>query len=363
MSDTRQTLSGDVPGPTLSGEGARRIAGQYLRRLRDARESGIVIALILVVAFFSFATDYFWSIDSIWSILSASAIAIPIAAGMTAVILARQIDLSIGAVLGIAAYGVGVLLNAGIHPILALLLCMALGALLGAVNGLIVTWLKVPAIIATLGTATIYRGLLFIAAPYFMGFLINADQIPGDFRALSRMPILGLPITTLIGVAVAVIVGLIIAYTPWGRSLYVVGSNPDAARFAGISTDRVVFFALVLVGVTAGLGGFLYVMRYASVGVRAGIGLDFEVISAAVVGGVAIFGGAGRVFGAVLGVIMLNTLGRGFVLMDLPEFWKVVATGGAIIAAVTVDAMVAHRRSRRIRMNRRLREISEEGAA
>jgi rhamnose transport system permease protein len=162
---------------------------------------------------------------------------------------------------------------------------------------------------------------------------------------------------------VAVLIGLVIAYTPWGRSLYVVGSNPDAARFAGISTDRVVFAALVLVGATAGLGGFLYVMRYASVGVRAGIGMDFEVISAVVVGGVAIFGGAGRVLGAVLGVIMLNTLGRGFVLMDLPEFWKVVATGGAIIAAVSVDATVARRRARRIRMNRRLSEIPDEGVA
>jgi rhamnose transport system permease protein len=362
MTEVRETMPDDA-GRSLTAEGAHRALGQWLRRLRDARESGIVIALVLVVAFFSFATDYFWSLDSIWSILSASAIAIPIAAGMTAVILARQIDLSIGATLGIAAYGVGVLLHDGVHPVVALVLCVAAGALLGAVNGLAVTWLKVPAIIATLGTATIYRGLLFIAAPHFMGFLINADQIPSGFRALSRMPVLGLPITTIIGTAVAAIIGLVIAYTPWGRSLYVVGSNPDAARFAGISTDRVVFAALVLVGATAGLGGFLYVMRYASVGVRAGIGMDFEVISAVVVGGVAIFGGAGRVLGAVLGVIMLNTLGRGFVLMDLPEFWKVVATGGAIIAAVSVDATVARRRARRIRMNRRLSEIPDEGVA
>ena len=360
MNNARESVSDDVGTRSLSADGTRGRRGRWLTRIRDAREGGTVIALILVIAFFSFATENFWNIDSVWSILSASAIAIPMAAGMTAVILARQIDLSIGATLGMAAYGVGTLLYEGVHPIVALAFSVALGALLGAINGLAVTWLKVPAIIATLGTATIYRGLLFIVAPYFLGFLINADQIPEGFRALSRLPILGLPITTIIGTAVAAAIGLVIAYTPWGRSLYAVGSNPDAARFAGISADRVIFAALVLVGATAGLGGFLYVMRYASVGVRAGLGMDFEVISAVVIGGVAIFGGAGRVLGAVLGVIMLNTLSRGFVLMDIPEFWKVVATGGAIIAAVTVDATVAHRRARRIRMSRRLNELPDE---
>lgn len=360
MNNARESFSDGIESRPLAVAKASGQWGARLRVVRDARESGIVIALLMVIAFFSFATENFWNLDSVWSILSGSAIAIPMAAGMTAVIVARQIDLSVGATLGMAAYGVGTLLDAGVHPIIAFLASIALGAVLGAINGLAVTWLRVPAIIATLGTATIYRGLLFIIAPYFLGFLINADQIPEGFRALSRLPILGLPITTIIGGAVAAMIGVVIAYTPWGRSLYAVGSNPDAARFAGISTEKVIFAALTLVGATAGLSGFLYVMRYASVGVRAGTGMDFEVISAVVIGGVAIFGGAGRVLGAVLGVIMLNTLSRGFVLMDIPEFWKVVATGGAIIAAVSVDATVAHRRARRIRMSRRLHESPDE---
>jgi rhamnose transport system permease protein len=358
MSNLRILSDGVAPSPEACPAATRRLSS-FALMLRDTREGGIITALAIIVLVFSLSTDNFWSADSVWSILNASAIAIAVAAGMTAVVLARQIDLSIGATLGIAAYAVGALLDYGYHPLVALVVSIAVGAFLGGINGVIVAWLKVPAIIATLGTATIYRGLLFIAAPYFLGFLINASQIPTQFRALSRIPVLGVPFMTVIAGIAATAIGLIIAYTPWGRNLYALGSNPDAARFAGIRADRTIFSALTLVGATAGLGGFLYVMRYASVGVRAGVGFDFEVISSVVIGGVAIFGGAGRVFGAVLGVIVLNTLSRGFVLMSIPEFWKVVATGAAIIAAVTVDVIVARRRVERIRLSRRPHALME----
>jgi rhamnose transport system permease protein len=358
-----------APGkiPLLSSDetaspAARRLVGA-VEAVRDAREFGTVVALALVVALFSLTTDNFWSYDSLWSVLSSSAIAIAVAAGMTAVIVSRQIDLSIGAVLGVAAYVVGVMLNSGFHPLVALLAAVLIGLVLGALNGVIVAWLHVPAIIATLGAATIYRGLLFIAAPRFLGFLINADQIPNEFRSLTRQPILGLPMTFLIAGAAAIAIGLALGFTPWGRNLYALGSNPDAARFAGIPVERSIFSALALVGATAGLAGFLYVMRYASVGVRAGVGFDFEVISGVVIGGVAIFGGAGRVLGATLGVIILNTLARGFVLTSIPEFWKVVATCAAIIIAVGVDAAIARRRSELIRLSRRLHALSKRGEA
>lgn len=364
MNDAGHSLA-KAPGkiPLLSSDetaspAARRLVGA-VEAVRDAREFGTVVALALVVALFSLTTDNFWSYDSLWSVLSSSAIAIAVAAGMTAVIVSRQIDLSIGAVLGVAAYVVGVMLNSGFHPLVALLAAVLIGLVLGALNGVIVAWLHVPAIIATLGAATIYRGLLFIAAPRFLGFLINADQIPNEFRSLTRQPILGLPMTFLIAGAAAVAIGL----APWGRNLYALGSNPDAARFAWIQVERSIFSALALVGATAGLAGFLYVMRYASVGVRAGVGFDFEVISGVVIGGVAIFGGAGRVLGATLGVIILNTLARGFVLTSIPEFWKVVATGAAIIIAVGVDAAIARRRSELIRLSRRLHALSKRGEA
>jgi rhamnose transport system permease protein len=347
--------SGEAASPAMS-----RLA-ERVHAIRDAREFGTVAALALIVIAFSLITDNFWSYDTLWSVLSSSAIAVAVAAGMTAVIISRQIDLSIGATLGIAGYAVGVLLYSGAHPLIALLAAILIGTALGAVNGVIVAWFGVPAIIATLGTATIFRGLLFLSAPGFLGFLINADQIPNEFRSLTRHPIAGLPITMLIALATAAAIGLAIGYTPWGRNLYALGSNPEAARFAGIPVENSIFSVLTLVGATAGLGGFLYVMRYASVGVRAGTGFDFEVISGVVIGGVAIFGGAGRVFGAVIGVIILNTLSRGFVLMSIPEFWKVVATGAAIIAAVGVDAAIARRRSETIRLAHRLNALSKRG--
>jgi rhamnose transport system permease protein len=333
--------------------------GKVAEAIRGTREFGTIVALTLVVVVFSLTTNNFWSHDSLWSVLSSSAISIAVAAGMTAVIVSRQIDLSIGATLGVAAYLTGVLLNAGFHPLIALVAAVLVGFALGAINGVIVAWLQVPAIIATLGTATIYRGLLFIVAPRFLGFLINADQIPRGFRLLTRQSIAGLPMTFVIASVAAIAIGLVLGYTPWGRNLYALGSNPDAARFVGIPVERSVFSALALVGATAGLAGFLYVMRYASVGVRAGVGFDFEVISGVVIGGVAIFGGAGRVFGATLGVVILNTLGRGFVLTSIPEFWKVVATGAAIVVAVGVDAAIVRRRSEIIRLSRRLHAVAK----
>ena len=326
------------------------------------RESGIVVFTVLAVAFFSCTSPQFLTDASLTSILSASAIEIVVAAGMAAVVIARQIDLSVGAILGISAYAVGTAMDHGIHPLVALSIAIAMGTLLGAINGFIVTKVKVSAMIATLGTASIYRGFLYLLAPKILGFMINASQIPTDFRTLSGLRVFGLPLITFIALVTALLFGIILSRTVWGRNLYAIGSNPEAARFAGIRTDREVFVALTLAGSVAGLGGFLHVMRFASVNVQTGLGLEFNVIAAVVVGGISIAGGSGRVLGAVLGVLLLSTLSRGFILMNIPEYWKVVATGVAIVVAVFLDALLAHNRETRLRWSRRPHlTIEQEG--
>jgi len=318
------------------------------------REAGLVGFALLAVTLFALASPHFLSGDSLRAISNASNIEITLAAGMAAVIIAGQIDLSVGAVVGVAAYAAATALDHGLSPWAALLIAVCVGTSLGAVNGFIVAVLKVPAIIATLGTATVFRGLLFVVAPLASGPMISASQMPPGFLSLSAQSIFGLPIATVIALSVASIVALLMAWTPWGRDLYAIGSNPDQAKLVGIKPGRSVFMALTLLGLLAGLGGFLHLMRFASVDVRTGTGLEFNVIAAVVVGGVAVVGGSGTVIGAVIGVLVLNTLARGFVLMSIPEFWKTVGTGVAIIAAVAFDTALSRRSAEHLKRHRRV---------
>jgi len=328
--------------------------------LIGSREGGTILIIFVAILFFTVVSPRFVSIDSFQSILGESAIVLVVAAGMAPVIISRQIDLSVGAILGVAAYGTGLVLNYHYHPLLALGLSLILGMILGCINGLLITRINVPAMIVTLGTASIYRGLLFLLAPKLLGYIINPSQIPQGFRMLSSIRIIGIPFIAVIALVVAVVVGFLLSNTLWGRNLYAIGSNPEAARFAGIDAQKEILRAMILVGILSGLAGFLFVMRYANVYVRTGSGMEFSAVAGVVVGGIAIFGGSGRILGAVLGVLLLNTFQRGFIMMNIPEFWKDVATGIAIVVAITLDAILAKRRQRLLRWERRPHLVVEK---
>lgn len=321
--------------------------------MRLRRESGLILFWLAIIALFALASPQFLSLDSLRAITNASYIELTVAGGMAAIIISGRIDLSVGSVVGVAAYAAGAALSGGVDPIVAAALAVVAGLACGAINGVLVAVLKVPAIIATLGSATFFRGALFIAAPQLAGTMISASQLPADFRALSAQAIFGLPIAGVTALAVTALVAGFMAWNPWGRDMYSIGSNPDQAREVGIRVDRSVFASFVLLGALAGLAGFLYLMRFASVDVRTGTGLEFTVIAAVVVGGVAVAGGSGTVVGAALGVLVLNTLSRGFVLMSIPEFWKVVGTGVAIIAAAAFDTAILRRHDQLLRSRRR----------
>jgi rhamnose transport system permease protein len=353
MKPSPLTSSSQRPQANVEAEttGKGSLPLQYLRF--TFRESGIVAFIILVVIAFSLASPQFLSLDSLRSILNNSAITIVVASGMTAVIVARQIDLSVGSILAISAYTTAYLLANHFTAATASIAAIALGTVFGLINGGIITLLHVPAIIATLGTASVYRGLLYLVAAQLLGYEIHASQLPSSFRSLSATSILGVPLIVWIALVVAFIIGVLLAITPWGRNLYAVGSNPDGAYYSGIQSTPMILAAFGVLGAASGLGGFLYVMRYATTNVRSGAGFEFLVIAAVVLGGVAIFGGSGRVVGAVLGALLLSTLSRGFVLMYIPEFWKDVSIGAAIVGAVLVDRLLAVRREDRLRKARR----------
>lgn len=279
--------------------------------------------------------------------LNASILAI-LAVGQTLVIVTRNVDLSTGSVLGLSAFLAGDLLQG--HPDMTLplvfLLGIALGAACGLFNGILVTWGQVPALVVTLGTLYAFRGLAFL---WTDGRQVNAETLPDSFLNLGSESIAGVPILVLIAVAIVLGVGQWLRdYRP-GRELYAIGSNPEGARLAGLRADRRVLSAFVLAGALSGLGGVLFTARFGTVDATAGVGYELTVIAAAVVGGVAIFGGTGTVYGAALGALLLGTITSSLIILRVEAFWQQAAIGALLLLAIALDRLLGVRVAARLR--------------
>ena len=330
-------MSVDAPAPAESVQ-ARR----YTEWVFRVRELGIVVALALLIAVTAILEPRFIETDSLRNLaLNASIFAI-LAAGQTLVLVTRNVDLSVGSVLGLSAYFAGDLLSN--HPGMALplvfLLGIALGAACGLFNGILVTWGQVPALVVTLGTLYMYRGLAFV---WTDGKQINAETLPDPFLNLGTDSILGIPILVIIALVVIVIVGQWLRDYRAGRELYAIGSNPEGARLAGVRSERRVLTAFVLAGALAGLGGVLFTARFGTVDATAGVGYELTVIAAAVVGGVAIFGGTGSVYGAALGALLLGTITSSLIILKVEAFWQQAAIGALLLLTIAFDRLVGLR--------------------
>ncbi|MGP4114136.1 ABC transporter permease [Streptomyces sp. 4N509B] len=329
--------------------GATRLA-----RLWRVRELGILLALALLVAFTAADNSRFLSEQSIRDLLLGAAILVVLAVGQTVVIVTRNIDLSVGSVLGLAAFATGKLfLAAPDTPIpVALLAGVALGAACGAVNGALIAAARVPALVITLGTLYVFRG---VDHSWASGQQINAADMPGAFLDLGTARVLGiawLPWLAVIAAAVLLVVGFYLRSYRGGRELYAIGSEPAAARLTGIPVGRRVFFAFVLSGACAGLAGVLHAARFGTVDATVGSGMELQVVAAAVVGGVAIFGGSGTVYGAALGALLLTTIDSSLAVLRVDPFWQQAVVGALILAAIGLDRALAARVAARLRQAR-----------
>lgn len=306
------------------------------------RELGIVAFILLLSLLVSLRTPAFLSADNFRDILLNISILVIVALGQMMVIITRGIDLSVGSIIGLSAMMVSFMTVAfpAIPLPLTLLLGVALGAALGAFNGLIITAGGVPPIIATLGTMSIYRGMIFF---YSNGDWINAVDMPQSFRRLAKAAPLGLPNLILFALLAIAVVYFFLNYTRAGRDVYTVGSNPDAARFAGIRTARVVFTVYVLSGLLAGLAGVLWASRFEAAQTNTGLGFELQTVAAPVVGGVNIFGGSGGVAGVVLGAFLLGIIENALTLVRISPFWQLAAQGVLLLLAVIFDSLVLRR--------------------
>ncbi|HEU5430456.1 MAG TPA: ABC transporter permease [Thermomicrobiales bacterium] len=335
-----------------------------LRRIRPEQFREVILLLVTagVVVFFATQIPNYFNPRSVNQVTMGIAIPAVLAVGQVLVVLTRNIDLSISSTVAVSAYVVGTLLtrNQAIPPLAAVFLCCAIGLGLGVINGLIVGYGRVPAVIATLGTLALYR----VALVEFSGAKpVTTSDLPDWLDNVPNANVVslgGYDLRLVVAIALAaVILGqLALRYLPFGRRLYAIGSNPDAARVAGLPAERDIFLAFALCGALAGLGGFLYLVRFGNVTVTAAQGLELQVIAAVVVGGVNIFGGSGSMFGAFMGVLLIEILQQSLLRwVGVSEFAKDAIVGLLIFVAVAADAIILGRlREMWVRVRRRDQE-------
>jgi len=330
-------VQGQVEAGAAGRSGSRLVEVAF-----RVRELGILAALALVVIVTTAVNPRFLSVQSIRDLLLNASIIALLTVGQTLVVVTRNVDLSVGSVLGLTAFMTGTLFvgRPGLPVVVALLAGILVGVVCGAVNGAVTAVGKVPSLVVTLGTLYVFRGIDYAWAG---GRQINAADLPDSLLSLGSGRFLGVPYLVAITVVLVAVAAYALRSYRSGRELYAIGSNPDAAVLAGIPVGRRLFAAFVLSGAVAGLAGVLFTARYGTVDATAGTGFELQVISAVVVGGVAIFGGSGSVVGAALGALLLSTIGSAIVVLRVPSFWQQAIVGALLIGAIALDRLLALR--------------------
>lgn len=331
-----------VDAPAASSAPSSWWLATSIRPLFAYRELGLVAAMAAVVIPVAAINPRMLSGPNLVALSMDAALLTIVAAGQMLVLITRNIDLSVASVIGLSAYGAAVTLQA--HPELNIYIALALAAAIGLgcglANGLVVTVGRVPAIVVTLGTLSVFRG---IDSLWTGGKQISADQVPQAWLDMTSARFFGIPGVVFIAFAVLLLVGFVLRSLPIGREMFAIGSNPEGAELIGIKVRRRVLGAFAAAGVLAGFDGGLWASRYATIDARVATGFELTVIAAVVVGGVAIRGGAGTVLGVTLGALTLLVIRNGLILVRVDPLWLQGVYGLVILAAVTIDALVARR--------------------
>ena len=312
------------------------------RRVLEIESGSVLIATITLIVFIGILHPDFLEIGQLKDIVQNATYVAIIAAGMAFLISMREIDLSVGSMFGLALVVSALFMQHGMNPWLAALLGVLLGAAMGLFNALLVQVIAIPAIVATLATLSMYRGL--------SQALSGGEQVTGlpaessFFTFLGGDEIIGLPVSVWVMIVVTVVLTAVLRLTPYGYRVRAIGSNPEAATFSGISIPRVRVQTLVLVGLLSGLSGMLGLAFFISGDPNIGTGFELQVIAAAIIGGTPLRGGSATVVGAVLGAILLSAVNSGLAYFDVPVNWSNFATGAVILAAVALDSLIRGRR-------------------
>jgi ribose/xylose/arabinose/galactoside ABC-type transport system permease subunit len=306
------------------------------------REMGLVAAMLAVVIPVAFVNPLVFSSLNLTSLAMDASLLMIAALAQMLVLVTRNIDLSIASVIGLSAYGSALVMtgNPSIGIAAGVLTGCALGLACGAFNGAVVTYGRVPAIVVTLGTMSVFRG---IDSLWTGGRQISADQVPQAWLDMTGARFFGVPLMIIIAIAIMFAATSLLRRTAIGREFFAIGSNPNGAELIGIPSKRLVLLAFSIAGLLAGFAGALWASRYATIDARVAYGYELTVIAAAVVGGVAIRGGAGTILGVAFGALTLLVIRNGLTLVRVDPLWLQGVYGLVILAAIGIDALVSHR--------------------
>ena len=322
---------------------------QLLRSFRSAASHDVVLAGLTALLVLAVTARFpgFIAWGNIADILDDTAILIILALAQMTVLLTRAVDLSVASNLALTGMVVA-LINAS-HPEIGIpvliAIAIAFGALLGAVNGVLVWKLGLPSIVVTLGTLAVYRGTIYLIAG---GAWVNSHRMSPAFLDFIRIPILGLTVLTWSSIVAIAAAFVFLRRTGAGRDLFAAGSNPLAAVYSGIDPGRMQAMAFVISGAAAGLCGYFWVSRFAVAYVDVALGFELQVIAACVIGGVSVAGGVGSVAGVVIGALFLGIVKNALPLVGVSPFWQMAIAGAVITGAVVINARSEGRTTRRI---------------
>lgn len=321
--------------------GASRGRARWLAAIARQRELSLVAIIVVLGGLVSLSAPQFLTVANLSQVAVLASVIAVAAVGQALVIITRNVDLSVEATIGLVAYCLARTLE--LHALdvpLAIAVSLGLGLVLGMVNGAIVTLFRVPAIVATLGTLSVFRGLDYLVAGSHQ---VPLAGLPDGFTNASRDSVFGIPIFVLVVIAVVTVGSIVLRWTRFGRQVYAVGSNPEAAAVLGIRSRLVVFIAFSACGLLSGVAGVMWVMEFGTINGTAATGSVLAVVAAAVVGGVAIFGGSGSLVGAALGALFLGFIANALILVGLSQFWLQAIYGVVILVAVSTDAVILRR--------------------
>lgn len=303
--------------------------------------SSLALVLIVLFIFFSLTTEAFLTGANLINVVRQVSFTGIAAVGATLVLLIGGIDLSVGSVLAFSGViAAKIIIEAGYPPMVGLLAGVLAGTLAGLINGLIVTKLRIPALITTLGTLTIIRGIGFTLTGGLPVFGFPKEPFLGfteGVQAIGKGYVLGVPVPVIIMVIVFILGYVFLYRTYFGRYIYAIGGNLETARLSGIKVERIQLLVYTVAGLLTGIAGMIVMGRVNSGQPSLGVGFELEVITAVVLGGVSIAGGAGSLFGVILGVFIMGVLSNGLIILNVTEYNQMVVRGLVLLIAVGVD--------------------------
>ncbi len=305
-----------------------------IKRIGNWREFNVVLAVIILSAILSISTDVFLTTANLFSVMRAFSLVAIMAIGETMVILTGGIDLAVGSTMGLAGLITALLIQGGYPTPLAVLAGLLSGVVVGFFNGVMITGLRLPPFIATLGTMSIGRGLMYWITH---GWSVTIPQEQTSFLFLGQGYVGPVPVPVIVMFALMLVSGIFLSRTFLGRYIYAVGGNEEAARLSGIRVNLVKVLVYTISGACCAVAGLILLARMVSAQPMAGLGIELYVIAAAAIGGTSLMGGEGTIFGSLMGAAMMGILQNGMVLVGIDTYAQQAVVGTVIILAVTLD--------------------------